>query len=64
MTVHSHLRGRAKPIAFVPTYIGYERLMEGATYVGEMQGKPKEAESILESCRRCVKIERILVRST
>ena len=41
MTVHSHLRGRAKPIVFVPTYIGYERLMEGSTYVGEMQGKPK-----------------------
>ena len=47
MTVHSHLRGRAKPIVFLPTYIGYERLMEGSTYVGEMQGKPKEAESIL-----------------
>ena len=33
MTVHSHLRGRAKPIVFLPTYVGYERLMEGATEV-------------------------------
>lgn len=49
MTVHGHLRGKAKPIVFVPTYIGYERLMEGGTYVGEMNGKPKEAESILAS---------------
>ena len=59
MTVHSHQRGRAKPIAFVPTYIGYERLMEGATYVGEMQGKPKEAESIFGILQTLRKIERI-----
>lgn len=26
MTIHGHLRGRAKPIVFLPTYIGYERL--------------------------------------
>lgn len=59
MTVHSHLRGRAKPIVFIPTYIGYERLMEGGTYVGEMQGKPKEAESIFGILKTLRKIERI-----
>ena len=59
MTVHGHLRGRAKPIVFVPTYIGYERLMEGSTYVGEMQGKPKEAESVLGLVKTLRKIERI-----
>ena len=59
MTVHGHLRGRAKPIVFVPTYIGYERLMEGSTYVGEMQGKPKEAESIFGIVKTLRKIEKI-----
>lgn len=59
MTVHGHLRGRSKPIVFVPTYIGYERLMEGSTYVGEMQGKPKEAESIFGILGTLRKIERI-----
>ena len=59
MTIHSHLRGRAKPIAFVPTYIGYERLMEGSTYVGEMQGKPKESESLMGILKTMRKIERI-----
>ena len=59
MTVHGHLRGRAKPIVFLPTYIGYERLMEGSTYVGEMQGKPKEAESIFGIIKTLRKIERI-----
>ncbi|MFB2588428.1 glycerol-3-phosphate 1-O-acyltransferase PlsB [Acinetobacter sp. c1-l78] len=59
MTVHGHLRGRSKPIVFIPTYIGYERLMEGATYVGEMEGKPKEAESILGILKTVRKIEKI-----
>ncbi len=59
MTVHGHLRGRAKPIVFIPTYIGYERLMEGATYVGEMSGKPKETESIFGILGTLRKIERI-----
>ena len=62
MTVHSHLRGKAKPIVFIPTYIGYERLMEGATYVGEMNGKEKEAESILGIVKTLRKIERIFGR--
>lgn len=59
MTVHGHLRGKAKPIVFLPTYIGYERLMEGSTYVGEMQGQPKEAESIKGIVLALRKIERI-----
>ncbi|MDQ9008438.1 glycerol-3-phosphate 1-O-acyltransferase PlsB [Acinetobacter gerneri] len=59
MTVHGYLRGTSKPIAFVPTYIGYERLMEGSTYVGEMQGKPKESESILGIVKTLRKIEKI-----
>ena len=61
MTVHSHLRQKAKPIAFVPTYIGYERLMEGATYVGEMNGKQKEAESVFGILQTLKKIERIFL---
>lgn len=59
MTVHSHLRNPAKPIVFLPTYIGYERLMEGATYVGEMNGKPKEGESIMGIMKTLRKIERV-----
>ena len=59
MTIHGHLRGKAKPIVFVPAYFGYERLMEGATYVGEMNGKPKESESILGIVKTLRKIEKI-----
>lgn len=59
MTIHSKLRGGGKPVVFIPTYFGYERLMEGGTYVGEMQGKPKEAESIFGLIQAARKIERI-----
>lgn len=59
MTVQSHLREAGKPIVFMPTYIGYERIMEGGTYVGELQGKPKERESLLGLLKAARKIERI-----
>src|ERR1700761_914944 len=47
MTGRSLLRGRARPIVFIPVYFGYERIVEGATYIGELSGKPKEKESVL-----------------
>ncbi|HVN43994.1 MAG TPA: glycerol-3-phosphate 1-O-acyltransferase PlsB [Steroidobacteraceae bacterium] len=46
MTVRSFLADPARPVVFVPVYFGYERLVEGATYVGELSGRAKEKESI------------------
>jgi glycerol-3-phosphate O-acyltransferase len=46
MTVRSYLREPRRPIVFVPVYIGYERILEGSTYIGELSGKPKKKESI------------------
>lgn len=59
MTVNSHLREPAKPVVFIPTYISYERIMEGATYVGELKGKSKESENLLGVLKTARKIERI-----
>ena len=59
MTVHSQLRQTAKPVVFIPTYIGYERIMEGGTYIGELKGKPKESESLMGLLKVSRKIERI-----
>lgn len=59
MTVHSQLRQNIKPVVFIPTYIGYERIMEGGTYVGELKGKPKESESLVGLLKVGRKIERI-----
>lgn len=59
MTVQSHLRGATKPIAFIPTYFGYEKLIEGTSYLNELNGKPKEAESIWGILSSARKIEKI-----
>jgi glycerol-3-phosphate O-acyltransferase len=47
MTVRSYLREPTRPLVFVPIYFGYERLVEGRTYIGELSGQPKEKESVL-----------------
>ncbi len=31
----------------MPVYFGYERIVEGRTYIGELSGAPKEKESVL-----------------
>jgi glycerol-3-phosphate O-acyltransferase len=47
MTVRSFLRHPQRPVVFLPVYFGYERVVEGTTYVGELSGKPKEKDSVL-----------------
>ncbi|MEY8204774.1 MAG: glycerol-3-phosphate 1-O-acyltransferase PlsB [Bermanella sp.] len=47
MTVRSFLRDSHKPIIFMPIYVGYEKVFEGNTYLGELRGKAKQKESIL-----------------
>src|SRR6185437_2074584 len=45
MTVRAYLRAPRRPVLFQPVYIGYEKLMEGRAYIGELTGKEKEKES-------------------
>ncbi|MDP2826222.1 MAG: glycerol-3-phosphate 1-O-acyltransferase PlsB [Sulfuritalea sp.] len=46
MTVQSFVRSRSRPLVFVPVYIGYEKLMEGGSYIAELHGRPKQSESL------------------
>jgi glycerol-3-phosphate O-acyltransferase len=46
MTVQSYLREHNRPLAFVPVYVGYEKLIEGGSYTQELAGKAKRKESI------------------
>ncbi|HYF58514.1 MAG TPA: glycerol-3-phosphate 1-O-acyltransferase PlsB [Burkholderiaceae bacterium] len=46
MTVESWLRSPQRPLVFVPVYVGYERLLEGESYVAELAGRPKRKESL------------------
>ncbi len=54
MTITTHLRGVPRPIVFVPVNIGYEKLLEGSSYLDELRGSAKERESafaVLRSLR-------------
>ena len=46
MTARAYLRQPTRPVLFQPVYIGYEKLLEGNSYLEELSGKPKEKESI------------------
>jgi glycerol-3-phosphate O-acyltransferase len=46
MTLRSYLRDPRRPVVFVPVYFGYEKIVEGETYINELSGKPKKKESI------------------
>lgn len=48
ITLRSFLRSSRLPIVFVPVYIGYERVLEGRTYLGELRGASKKKESIFD----------------
>ncbi|WP_313328639.1 glycerol-3-phosphate 1-O-acyltransferase PlsB [Stutzerimonas balearica] len=48
LTLRSYLRSSRLPVLFVPVYIGYERVLEGRTYLGELRGAAKKKESILD----------------
>jgi len=51
MTLRSYLRDPRRPIVFVPVYFGYERLVEGKTYIGELSGEAKQKESVFGMLR-------------
>ncbi|WP_164098480.1 hypothetical protein, partial [Serratia marcescens] len=51
MTVQAMLRGETRPISIVPIYIGYEHVMEVATYAKELRGATKEKEGFMQMIR-------------
>ena len=46
MTLRAFLRQPRRPVLFQPVYIGYEKLMEGRSYLDELAGKAKQKESV------------------
>ena len=46
MTLEHHRRGVPRPLAIVPVYLGYEKLIEGGSYLDELRGSEKQRESI------------------
>jgi glycerol-3-phosphate O-acyltransferase len=46
MTVGSYVKRARRPIVFVPVYFGYERLIEGHSFISELGGAEKRRESL------------------
>lgn len=59
MTIQAMLRGGNRPITLVPVYIGYEHVMEVATYAKELRGATKEKESFFQMVRGLRKLHNL-----
>ncbi len=46
MTVNSYVKNPQRPIVFVPIYFGYEKLIEGDSFISELGGAQKKKESL------------------
>ena len=46
MTLHSYVKSPKRPIVFVPVYFGYEKLIEGDSFISELGGAEKQKESL------------------
>jgi len=51
MTIRGFLKYRKRPIAFIPVYIGYEKLLENKAYQAELSGEKKKSETFISSVR-------------
>ncbi len=46
MTVNSYVQSPKRPLVFVPIYFGYEKLIEGGSFISELGGAKKKKESL------------------
>lgn len=46
MTVNSYIHNQGLPIVFMPVYFGYEKLIEGGSFISELGGAAKQKESL------------------
>lgn len=47
MTVRSYINDPKRSVVFVPIYFGYEKLIEGDSFINELGGGAKKSESLL-----------------
>jgi len=46
MTVHSYIKEPKRSVVFVPFYFGYEKLIEGDSFINELGGAEKKKETL------------------
>ena len=64
MTIRAFLKYQHRPIAFVPVYIGYEKMIESKSYLAELKGDDKKSETLMSSIRSILNIRGFYGRVT
>ena len=64
MTIRAYLKYQHRPIAFVPVYIGYEKMIESKSYLAELKGDEKKSETLMNSIRSILNIRGFYGRVT
>ena len=64
MTIRAFLKYQQRPIAFIPVYIGYEKMIEGKAYLAELKGDDKKSETLVGSFRSILNIRGFYGRVT
>ncbi|MCK4834095.1 MAG: glycerol-3-phosphate 1-O-acyltransferase PlsB, partial [Gammaproteobacteria bacterium] len=64
MTIRAYLKYQQRPIAFVPVYIGYEKMIESKSYLAELKGDDKKSETFFNSIRSILNIRGFYGRVT
>lgn len=59
MTIQTLLRGDPRPISIVPVYIGYEHVLEVATYANELRGAAKKKENLWQTLKAFFKLKKL-----
>src|SRR5207342_3271108 len=58
MTLKAFLRAPRRPVVFQPVYIGYEKVIEGKSYLDELTGQPKQKETVWALLRGVLEVLR------
>lgn len=64
MTIRAFLKYKNRPVAFIPVYIGYEKMLESKSYLAELKGDDKKSETFLSSLRSILKLRGYYGRAT
>lgn len=57
MTIRGYLKYRKRPVVFIPVYIGYEKMIEGRSYLAELSGYHKKTETLFTSVTSILRIK-------
>lgn len=64
ITIRAFLKYQKRPIAFIPVYIGYEKMLESKSYLAELKGDDKKSETLFNSLRSILNIRGFYGRVT